>query len=584
MADETFDAVIIGGGNKALFVAMYLIKYANMSVGIFERRHEIGGCLATEEIAAPGFRGNTHATIQLPFYYLPLWRDWPEFWDYGCQMDQHICGSGASFIKEQNCLGIYSEMYDMDQTRTAKEIERFSKKDAEKWLKMRKLWLSREMQRVQMDMMFAPAEDRALDPNVLQRQLGVYPLLVECGPGINPDSLLLSATHVHNAQECWESKELQYINLRFVLSSTMDVNQTGAGAWTFGYASMLPSISFCRGGTHQVAHAAHKILVRDGAKFFLGADVEKAIIENGEAKGIRLKDGRVIKANKLVISTLNPTQLCFDIIGREHIDNVLARRIELLETGFGCLMWYTFALHKAPKYATATANPDVNDTFWFGLAEDADPMHVAYECYYSRLGKFPPLEHYCPTVWCHSIPDPSYAPPGFHTAANEQLGPPARAHTEREWLDIKKRYAEDLVSIWQKHAPNMTWDNIIGVDTNSPYDHLRMKNLLPDGSIGVLDRVPHQVEDKRPTPELANHRTPIKKLYATGGAWHLGANSGASEAYNCYKIIAKDLKLPGPWLEPDKKEPESLVEQFYWVMKKLEETGKTRPGPGKFKI
>jgi phytoene dehydrogenase-like protein len=65
MAEETFDVVIIGGGNKALFLAMYLIKYANLSVGIFERRHEIGGCLATEEIAAPGFRGNTHATIQL---------------------------------------------------------------------------------------------------------------------------------------------------------------------------------------------------------------------------------------------------------------------------------------------------------------------------------------------------------------------------------------------------------------------------------------------------------------------------------------------------------------------------------------
>src|SRR4030042_1800923 len=167
MADETLDAVISGGGNKALFVAMYLIKYANMSVGIFERRHEIGGCLATEEIAAPGFRGNTHATIQLPFYYLPLWRDFPEFWDYGCQLEQHICGAGASFVKEQNSLGIYSEMYDMDQTRTAKEIERFSKKDAEKWLKMRKLWLSREMQRVQMDMMYKPNEDRALDPNVL---------------------------------------------------------------------------------------------------------------------------------------------------------------------------------------------------------------------------------------------------------------------------------------------------------------------------------------------------------------------------------------------------------------------------------
>jgi len=582
MADETFDAVIVGGGNKALFLAMYLIKYGNMSVGIFERRHEIGGCLATEEIAAPGFRGNTHATIQLPFYYLPLWRDFPEFWDYGAKLDQHICGSGASFIKEQNCLGIYSEMYDMDQTRTAQELERFSKRDAEKWLKMRTLWLSREMQRVQMDMMYNPAEDRAADPEMLNRQLGVYPLLVDCGPGVNPDSLLLAATHVHNAQECWESKEMQYINLRFVLSAAMDVNQTGAGAWTFGYAAMLPSIAFCPGGTHQIAHAAHKILCRDGAKFFLGVEVEKVIIENGEAKGIQLTDGSQIKANKLVVSTLNPTQLCFDLIGREHIDDILARRIELLETGFGCLMWYTFALHDAPKYTTASANPDVNDTFWLGLAEDADPMHVANECYYSRLGLFPPLEHFCPTVWCHSMVDPTFAPPGFHTANNEQLGPPASMHTEREWLDIKKKYAEDLVAVWSKHAPNMNWDNIVGVDTNTPYDCMRMKNLAPDGVMALLDRVPHQVEDKRPTPELANHRTPIKNLYATGAAWHLGANSGATESYNCYKIIAKDMNLPGPWKEPGNEEPESLVDHFYVIMRKLEEIGKTRPGPGKW--
>ena len=43
MADLTFDAVIVGGGNKGLMLAMYLMKYAGMSVGIFERRHEIGG-------------------------------------------------------------------------------------------------------------------------------------------------------------------------------------------------------------------------------------------------------------------------------------------------------------------------------------------------------------------------------------------------------------------------------------------------------------------------------------------------------------------------------------------------------------
>jgi beta-carotene ketolase (CrtO type) len=370
---------------------------------------------------------------------------------------------------------------------------------------------------------------------------------------------------------------MQYCNLRFLLSGAIDPNEPGAGQWTFGLAAMMPSIAFCPGGTHQVAHAAHKILIRDGAKVFLGVEVEKAIIENGEAKGIQLADGSVIKANKMVVSTLSPRQLCFDLIGREHLDGKLARRIELLETAFGCLMWYSFAIHEAPKYEAAAFNPDIDDTFWLGLAEDPDIEHIAREAYYSRLGIFPPsVDDYCPTVWCHSLADPTYAPPGKHIANNEQIAPPASAFTEREWLDIKKKYANDLLTVWQRHAPNMTWDNIIGCDYNTPYDCLRMKNLAPDGVMALLDRVTHQIEDKRPTPELANHRTPIKNLYATGAAWHLGANSGVTESYNCYKIIAKDMNLPGPWQEPGKEEPESLYQTWLAVLKRLEESGKAK--------
>jgi phytoene dehydrogenase-like protein len=43
MADVAYDAVIVGGGNKAVLLAMYLQKYGGMNVGVFERRHEIGG-------------------------------------------------------------------------------------------------------------------------------------------------------------------------------------------------------------------------------------------------------------------------------------------------------------------------------------------------------------------------------------------------------------------------------------------------------------------------------------------------------------------------------------------------------------
>ena len=163
MADLTFDAVVCGGGNKALMLAMYLAKYGGMSVGIFERRHEIGGGLATEETSAPGFRGNTHANIMLPWYYSPLYRDFPEFWEYGGQIDQYPVSDGAVFLDNKTCLAIYSDKHDMSQERTAREIARFSQKDAEKWLKLRKLWVGKEMQHVQMDQLFRPAEDR-LDP------------------------------------------------------------------------------------------------------------------------------------------------------------------------------------------------------------------------------------------------------------------------------------------------------------------------------------------------------------------------------------------------------------------------------------
>ena len=575
MPEATFDAVIIGGGNKALLLAMYLIKYGGLTVGIFERRHEIGGCLATEETSAPGFRGNTHASIILPWYFTPVYRDFPEFWDYGGQIDQYTCSDGGIFRRNGTCLAIYSEKHDPTQERTAREIARFSEKDAEKWLRLWQLWQSDDFQRVQFDMLFNPAEYR-MAPDILNRQVAIYPRLVEAG--FEPDGLVLTASHLRAARDAWESNELQYCVLRFCLGGAYDINQPGVGATTMGFAATLPTISFTKGGTHQIAHAAHQILVQNGCKLFTHAEVKNVIIENGTAIGVMLADGSHVKARKLVVSTLSPYQLCFDLIGKERLDYRLIRRTEQLETNFCCLMWYSFALHQAPKYEAAAFNPDINETFWLALAEDNDPMHIARECYYARMGAFPPLEDYCPTVWCHSLVDPSYAPPGKHVANNEQLGPAASLHTEKEWLEIKKRYAEDLINIWQKHAPNMTWDNVIGIDTNSPYDSLRMKNLAPNGGMGLLDRVAYQIEGQRPTPELANHRTPIRNLYATGAAWHLGANCGSSESYNCYKIIAKDLNLGKPWEEKGKEEPDSLTTEQRKVNKRLQESLRRKTG------
>ena len=46
----------------------------------------------------------------------------------------------------------------------------------------------------------------------------------------------------------------------------------------------------------------------------------------------------------------------------------------------------------------------------------------------------------------------------------------------RGWLKVKKEYPDLLMSEWQKYAPNMTLDNLIGACFDTPFD--RMKRSL----------------------------------------------------------------------------------------------------------
>ena len=574
MADLTFDAVVCGGGNKALVLAMYLAKYAGMSVGVFERRHEIGGGLATEETAAPGFRGNTHANLLLPWYYAPLYRDFPDFWEFGGQVDQYPVAAGSSFQKNDTCLCIYSEKEDPNQEKTAREIGRFSPRDAETWLKFWKLWQSDEMQAAQIDTLFNPPEWQ-LQPEFLNRQVEAYPKMLEAG--FEPDSMLLAASPKRSAQEWFDSQELIYTMMRCVVSYVTNPDDSQLGATSYGMAMTMPTTGYARGGTHQMAHAMHQILVQNGVKFYTHAEVVKAIIENGQCTGIKLADGTQVKANKLVASAgLSAWQLV-ELMGRDVIGEKIARRIDRLSTrNIGNLMWYTFALHERPKYKSAAFNPDINRCEWLGLTSEANPEHISIECNSVRMGKFPPREHYNPVVWCHSLADPSYAPEGKFTAQCEMQGPRATDLTEAEWLKVKAEYADDVLKIWQDQAPNMNWDNVIGVDTNSPYDNLRLKNLAPHGNFAGIDRTLWQMGPNRPTPELANHRTPVKNLFCTGGFWPIGGNASAEAGYNCYKTISRDLNLPKPWEEQGKEEPASLIQWTRWCTNKMREAFKPR--------
>ena len=130
MADATYDAIIVGGGNKGLNLAMYLTKYAGMEVAVFERKHEAGGGWCSEEGVAPGFLADHHASGVGALYTIPLERDFPEWMELGGGYNDVKIGGGAIFKEDNSCIVTYNRIADPSGERTAESIAKFSQKDA----------------------------------------------------------------------------------------------------------------------------------------------------------------------------------------------------------------------------------------------------------------------------------------------------------------------------------------------------------------------------------------------------------------------------------------------------------------------
>jgi phytoene dehydrogenase-like protein len=72
--ESDWDVVVIGGGPNGLIASAYLAK-AGLKVALVERRYEIGGGLATEEILFPGYYSNMHSIYQMMVDYMPVLED-----------------------------------------------------------------------------------------------------------------------------------------------------------------------------------------------------------------------------------------------------------------------------------------------------------------------------------------------------------------------------------------------------------------------------------------------------------------------------------------------------------------------------
>ncbi len=545
MADKSFDVVIVGGGNKALILAMYLTKYAKLEVGIFEDRHELGGGWCQEEPAA-GFIGNPCSMAMLAQYHIPTFWDFPEWETYGVKMDYTEVGAGCLFSEDDTAFLQYSAFPDVDpdQERTAAGIARFSQKDADTYLRLWKT-LKTKWEPYILESWFNPPPPPG-QPDAIDR------MLRQPDSGIDLDWLFMSPIQMNKV--IWEDPHIRHGFARCLQSFGFEGDQAGSGFFANIVTGLLCLTMECwiKGSTHVKAHASQKIILENGGRTYTNSPVDHVIIKNGRAVGIQLEDGTEIEAKKAVVTDVDPDQLCNKLIGKDYISSDLLRKVNAIERDYIAIMWYTWAFKERPKYKAEAWNPDCWQTMWMALGDMDDDTFRKEGCE-RRIGMWPSKLNLGIAYHGESKTSPGdalIAPPDVNfTILTEQFVLPAWRLSEKEWKIRETQHAEEVVKELHKYAPNVSWDIIGGYIPITPYYTAHQcRNFAPSGNWCVIDNIPSQSGRLRPIAELARHTVPdIEGLFCTGSAWPPWGSAHSMQGYNCYKIMAEALHLPKPW-------------------------------------
>jgi phytoene dehydrogenase-like protein len=553
LADASFDVVVIGGGHQGLIAANYMVRNG-YSVGLFEQRRELGGGGCTEARPISGFIGNPCAHVA-GLWASPVNQDF-KLHERGLNYIFPPVHSAMVFPDERCIVSYRSIQWDKETgvvipqedivAKNIKEVERISPRDAEAlagWQAEGKIW---QWGFAAMQVLWnPPAVPGEIDP--------LEVLIQDRNSGIDRRHQFMTATEF--VSDFFDSDELRAHSLRMLGSAgiypddaaPLPVMLSNVPMQVIGFGGGV-----YEGGTHNAIHAFQRALSEEGGKFFVGADVDEIIVKNGRATGVRLADGTEIEAKKMVITSVVVTQML-----ARHLRNVdlgpkgaeYRRKIAKLRVDRGQIFWGHIAFHELPKYKAEAWNPDCGQARWIFMG-DADIDYLDREYRFRN-------QHIRPGQWPERLYlwegtdtkfDPRYGPPGKHVALLEEMAFPASWRTEEEWMQIKKEAPDHFLKQWERFAPNMTWDNVIATNIDTPLDIMRRSDNFLDGNWGLLAGTPSQWGEMRPIPEFAQYQVPgIEDFWMAAGSCHYSLGLTGWAGYNCYKRIAQKHNLWKPW-------------------------------------
>jgi len=526
---KKYDGIIIGAGPNGLTVGAYLAK-AGLKVLLLDKRYEMGGGLATEQVTTPGFLHDTHAIYHMMVDYAPPLKDFKLEDEYDLKWIYPDIQVVMPFSD-----GKYLALY-KDPERSYQSIKQFSAKDAQAFRDFAR-WSQEAM-----DLFLAPAS--YVNPMASLDQSA----RLEANEITRRDDELTGFTPKQIVDGWFENERVRALFLYLACMWGMDYDLEGLGYLVPLMINRGWHYRLCRGGSHHLAHLMSKVIYENGGMILASTDVKRIVVDYGEAKGVELADGEFIEAGKFVCSSLNPQQTFLELVGQQHFDEELATRTSEWQYSDWSLFTVHLAMDEAPRFKVAESDPELNNALIYILGYEAeDDLVNHFEAI--KRGELIEGGFNC----CFpSVHDPMRAPSGRHIGLISQEAPYNLSNGGPEnWYRVRRQHVERCKSTLGKYAPNMTEENVIWDYISTPLD---IENKFPDMKQGCFKQgayLPLQMGYFRPNEYCCQHSSPINRLYMCGACTHSGGMITFGPGYCAAEKIAEDLGIEKWWPEPD---------------------------------
>jgi phytoene dehydrogenase-like protein len=513
------DAVVVGSGINSLACAALLAR-GGWSVRVLEREDALGGCIRTAELTEPG-------------YLHDVFSAWHPLWVGGtahAELGDELAARGLEYLNTDHPTATLFP--DGEAAFLRRSTDANVAELGEDWRGAVESFLPNA------DLAFGVLGTELWSRDGMQLVLRTYRRLGRRGAVEFVGDVLASSRDW--LTQTFASERAHGLLAPWVLHTGLGPDAAGSGFMTqvIGVAVQEGGMPIPRGGGARLVDALVRLIEDHGGSFETGRDVERVLVRDGRAAGVRLADGEEVAATRAVIANVTPTQLYGRLI-EGHGE--LGRRFRYGRSE----MQIHFALSEPPRW---DGDERLAQTAIVHLTPGLDGVSRAVN--EAERGLLP--AEATVVVGQPLTMDGGRAPDGagllwiqlqelpWHVKGDAagELDPGHGSWTE----ELRERYADRIQARIARHVPNLEAvlrKRVVLSPADLQAANVNLQQGDPYSGALALD----QNLLWRPLPASPGHSTPVKDLWHIGASTHPGPGLGAGSG----TMVAKRLLRRRLW-------------------------------------